>query len=254
MRRVWILPDAHAEPNEKDEFERFAAVGRFVARRFCDYDLFVCLGDFADMPSLASQAKAGELEGDRCLADICAARQAARKLAKGFGKRWNARSASLLLGNHEDRAWRFEAENPKLEGTLTTALLGAFESAGCFGSIVPYPKVLRFGQLIFAHHLRDGSGRAVASVSKLPSRAPRAAGIFVGHSHVVGLDVRAGICGKVWAVSCGCFVDPSVLTSPPKWAESVSAGWWSGIVCASVSDAMDEVLGVDFIPYEEVVR
>src|SRR5687768_6321108 len=71
--KVLIIPDAHAHPQFDNT--RFSWLGQLIADE--RPDTIVCLGDFADMPSLSGYDKGKKsFEGRRYKKDIDAARDA----------------------------------------------------------------------------------------------------------------------------------------------------------------------------------
>ena len=82
-----IIPDAHA--NTDYDNERFTHLGKFIIKHKPDY--IVCLGDFADMPSLSSYDKGTKgFEGKRYKKDIESCINAQEKLLDPL-RRYNAR-------------------------------------------------------------------------------------------------------------------------------------------------------------------
>ena len=72
-----IIPDAHASPGYDNE--RFTAVGQFLMDERPEY--VVCLGDWADLPSLSSYDKGTRgFEGRRYSKDVKAVIDAQEKL------------------------------------------------------------------------------------------------------------------------------------------------------------------------------
>ncbi len=120
-----IIPDAHAAPDYDNE--RFTAAGQFVMDERPEY--VVCLGDWADLPSLSSYDKGTRgFEGRRYQKDVASAVDAQEKFfapIKKFNeqKRKNKEKQYkpkliMCLGNHEDRITRATQFAPELHGAI----------------------------------------------------------------------------------------------------------------------------------------
>ena len=102
-----IIPDAHAAPGYDNE--RFTAVGQFVMDERPEY--VVCLGDWADLPSLSSYDKGTRgFEGRRYQNDVASAVDAQDKFFAPI-KKFNEQKRNnkekqykpkliMCLGNH----------------------------------------------------------------------------------------------------------------------------------------------------------
>src|SRR3972149_6749407 len=119
--------------------ERRAPAGKYIAAK--RPDVVVCIGDFADLPSLSTWDKPGSLntEGRRYKADLDAVYRAMDTLMTPIVK---ARGYQPLLietdGNHEDRITRAVSADPRLAGTISTADL-RYEEYGWCGYPFPSP-------------------------------------------------------------------------------------------------------------------
>jgi len=98
-------------------------------------DKVICLGDFADMPSLSSyDVGKKSFEGRRYKADVEASHEAMKALltplwdynrrAKRFKEKQYKPELILTLGNHENRINRAVNDSPQLEGVLSINDLG----------------------------------------------------------------------------------------------------------------------------------
>src|SRR4051812_13971284 len=105
-----VIPDAHAKPGISNE--RFEWLAKYILIK--KPDTIVCLGDFADMPSLSSyDVGKKSFEGRRYKDDIKSVKDAMNKLMSPIDE-FNKQAALahkvrykprlvLTLGNHEDR-------------------------------------------------------------------------------------------------------------------------------------------------------
>lgn len=104
----FILPDVQAKPNQ--DFTFLTCAGKFVAEH--KPDVIICIGDFADMPSLSSYDKGKKsFEGRRYTDDIKAAHNAMKAFMQPIWDEQNSQRKNkkkiykprmvLTLGNHE---------------------------------------------------------------------------------------------------------------------------------------------------------
>lgn len=121
----FIIPDCQVRPG--DDFRYLRNIGKYIAEK--KPDVIVCLGDFADMPSLSSyDVGKRQFEGRRYKNDIEAVHEAMDALVEPIDnekirlfnnkkKRWNPRMV-MTIGNHENRINRAVDNDAKLEGVL----------------------------------------------------------------------------------------------------------------------------------------
>ena len=158
-----IIPDVQTKPGVPTEHLRW--VGNYIAEK--RPDVVVCLGDFADMPSLCSfNLGKAEAEGQRYSFDIAAAKEAMEvlmapiKATKGYKPR-----LVMTLGNHEDRIDREAESNPKLVGAISTKDL-AYCRWGW--EVYPFLKVVKIDGWEYSHFFTSGAmGRPVSSAAAM---------------------------------------------------------------------------------------
>jgi len=196
-RMHMVIPDVQCRPDV--DYKHLKWIGNYAADK--QPDVIVCLGDFADMPSLSgySVGKAAA-EGKRYAADIAAAKDAMRLLMQPVRKvrRWHP-SLEMTLGNHEDRIDREAETNPRWQGFLSSAALG-YQDAGW--TVHPYLKVAKIDAVEYSHFFISGSmGRPVSSASALLRQ--RQCSAVMGHVQRIDVAVHpntqyiglfAGIC------------------------------------------------------------
>lgn len=126
MIRHLIIPDAQIKPGGSTEHIDWAAQAIVEYRP----SVIIVIGDWWDFQSLNSHSAPGsvELENSRYLDDVNAGNEAFRRLvapmererarlAKNRAKRWNPRKV-FIMGNHEHRADRVAANEPKWAGVI----------------------------------------------------------------------------------------------------------------------------------------
>ena len=110
MSKILVIPDAHAHPEYDNN--RFSSLGQLIVEE--RPDRVVCIGDFADMPSLSSYDRGTRgFEGRRYHRDVEATRDAMDQLMtplysynakrKKNKKRRYRPELVMCLGNHEAR-------------------------------------------------------------------------------------------------------------------------------------------------------
>jgi predicted MPP superfamily phosphohydrolase len=228
--KLLIIPDAHAHPDYDNT--RFDLLGALIADE--KPDVIVCLGDFADLPSLSSydRGKKG-FEGRRYQRDLDAARDALSRLRLG---RSNARCI-MLLGNHEARIDRAVSDRAELEGTMSTRDLWY----GLHFDVVPYEDTAVVCGFSMSHHFASGVGGRPISGSGVAAQMSRMLmqSAVIGHNHVLDLAERTRPDGtKVVSLSAGCFVHPRAREG---WNRSTAHMYWNGVVL--MDDARDGYYG-----------
>lgn len=146
-----VIPDAQQKPGVDPSF--LAHVGKYIADK--RPERIICIGDFADMPSLSSYDKGKrEFEGRRYRRDIDAAKRAMEVLmepilkAPGYDP-----TMVMLLGNHEDRIDRATSLSPELDELMSTRDLG-YEEAGW--NVSPFLEVVIIDGVAYSHYFTSG--------------------------------------------------------------------------------------------------
>lgn len=171
----FLLPDVQVKPNQDYDFLRWA--GRYAADH--KPDVIVCIGDFADMPSLSSyDVGTKAFEGRKYIDDIAATKEAmatflkpikdeTAKLAKNRKKKWEPRLV-LTLGNHENRINRAVNLDRKLEGLISIDDL-EYEKFGW--EVIPFLQPIIIDGVSYAHYFCTGvRGNPVSSARALVAK------------------------------------------------------------------------------------
>lgn len=192
MRHL-IIPDCQVRPGDDLQFLR--CIGNYIVEK--KPEKVICLGDFADMPSLSSyDVGKKSFEGRRYTADIHAARAGMETLIgpiKEYNRRMRKTKHSqyipdlkLLLGNHEHRIERAVENDAKLEGLLSTDDLG-FEDWGW--DVFPFLQVVVLDGVAYSHYFTTGvAGRPASSAAAQLRRTNMSA--IAGHQQ--GLQIHTG--------------------------------------------------------------
>ena len=170
-KTIMVLPDVQAKPGA--DFSYLRRIGMYMVEK--KPDVVVCIGDFADMPSLSSYDKGKKaFEGRRYKRDVEAAQFAMQAF---LGPMWEHNQTAkakykprmvLTLGNHEERINRATNEDAKLDGVLSIKDL-AYEEYGW--EVVPFLEVVVIEGIAFSHYFTTGvmgrpAGTAQAQLRK----------------------------------------------------------------------------------------
>lgn len=171
----FIIPDCQVRPG--DDFNYLHKIGQYIADK--QPDVIVCLGDFADMPSLSSyDVGKRQFEGRRYIKDIQAAIDAMatlmhpvaslqRQQRRNKKKVYEPRMV-MTLGNHENRIKRAVDNDPKMEGMIREDDLG-YSNFGW--EVFPFLDVVVIDDIAYSHYFPTGvagrpAGTANAQLSK----------------------------------------------------------------------------------------
>lgn len=171
---IAVIPDCQVRDGVPTDHLTWA--GKYIAAK--KPNVIVCIGDFADMPSLSSYDKGKKsFEGRRYRKDIDAARRGMECLVAPLHQvaKYKPRMV-LTLGNHEDRITRAIEDDAKLDGTLS---LDDLKYADAGWTVYPFLLGVKIGGVTFCHYMTSG-------VMGLPCKTP--ASIIAKHhmSCVVG--------------------------------------------------------------------
>lgn len=238
MANILVIPDPHAHPDFDND--RFIALGKFILKE--KPDVIVCIGDFADLPSLSSYDKGKKsFEGRNYRRDKAATWDALEKLHKPVNQ-YNARRQKnkekqyrprwvMCLGNHEDRINRAVNDNPELDWDVSDL---RFEEYGW--EVHPFGARVIIEGIAFSHYFASGvKGAAISGENIGKSMIQKNLMSSVqGHSHMFDHSERSRADGiKVFGMSVGCFSHPEQIEG---WNAKQHHMWWHGIVCIDETD------------------
>lgn len=167
-----VIPDVQVKPGNSTEF--LTKLGEYLVEK--KPDKIICIGDFADLPSLSSyDVGKKSFEGRRYKADIEASHAAMEAL---LGPIWdyNNRALSnkkkrylpeliLTIGNHENRINRVVENDSKLDGTISLDDL-RYEEYGW--KVIPFLDVELVDGIAYSHYFTTGVlGRPALSARNL---------------------------------------------------------------------------------------
>ena len=170
MTKHLIIPDCQVRPGDNLAF--LNRIGEYIVEK--KPDVIVCIGDFADMPSLSSyDVGKKSFEGRRYKNDVEAVHEAMSILLEPMQDYNHRRVVNkkaaykprmiLTLGNHEHRIERAVNSDPKLEGVLETRDLAYHE----FGwEVYPFLDVVVVDGVAYSHYFTSGVlGRPATSAA-----------------------------------------------------------------------------------------
>ncbi len=168
MTKHLVIPDVQLKAGDSLTFLR--RIGNYIVDK--QPDVVVCIGDFADMPSLSSyDVGKKSFEGRRYRSDVEVTHRGMEALLgplqefnerakRNHKERYNPRLV-LTIGNHEERILRAIEGDPKLDGTLSLSDL-KYEEFGW--EVHPYLQPVVIDGIAYCHYFTSGvMGRPVAS-------------------------------------------------------------------------------------------
>ena len=159
--KILVLPDVQAKPGH--DFTFLKHIGEYIVEK--QPDTVVCIGDFADMPSLSSyDVGRKSFEGRRYIHDVEATHQAMEALLqplqefnraakRNHKERYRPRLV-LTLGNHEQRIVKAVESDAKLDGVLSINDLN-YEQYGW--EVYPFLDVVVIDGVAFSHYFTSGT-------------------------------------------------------------------------------------------------
>lgn len=193
MTKHLVIPDVQVKPG--DDFKFLQNIGNYIVEK--KPDVIVCIGDFADMPSLSSYDVGKKtFEGRRYKADIEATYRGMETL---LGPLWDfnrkqrrtkhaiyAPRLVLTLGNHEDRITRAVEGDPKLDGTIGLEDL-AYAKYGW--EVYPFLQPVTIDGVCYSHYFVTGTAGRPCSTAQLQLNKKHMSCI-AGHQQ--GLQIATG--------------------------------------------------------------
>jgi len=193
MSKILVLPDCQVKPDHDVSY--LSKIGQYIVEK--KPDTVVCIGDFADMPSLSSyDVGRKSFEGRRYTKDVEATHVAMDTLLsplrqhnlaakKHHKERYNPRLV-LTLGNHEERISRAVEGDAKLEGVLSIDDL-EYEKHGW--EVYPFLDVVVIDGVAFSHYFTSGTlGRPSTSAAAQLNKKHMSC--IAGHQQ--GLQIATG--------------------------------------------------------------
>lgn len=172
MTKHYLIPDAQVKAGVNTDHLEWC--GKYIVDQ--KPDVVICIGDFADMPSLSSyDVGKKSFEGRTYRADIDAAKAGMERLmrpifdeklriARRRLKKWNPRMV-MCLGNHEHRIIRAIDDDRKLDGLIAIDDLGYADYGW---EVHPFREVVVIDGVCYSHYFVSGQKQlAIATARNL---------------------------------------------------------------------------------------
>src|SRR4030042_361431 len=189
-----IIPDVQCK--EGVDISHMEWIGKYAAEK--KPDVIICLGDFADMPSLSSYDVGKKIfEGRSYTSDITAANVAMAslmapiyneqdRLIRNKDKRWNPKLV-MTLGNHENRINTAINNDRKLDGLISTDDLH-YKQHGW--EVHPFLEVVIIDGIAYSHYFTTGvMGRPVTTARMLTTK--KFMSCTMGHVQKTEIDMSS---------------------------------------------------------------
>lgn len=187
-----VIPDCQVKPGV--DISHMDWIGQYIVDK--KPDVIVCIGDFADMPSLSSYDKGKRsFEGRTYREDVESVHRAMKRLLapmEAHNADLRARKKGpykprmvMCLGNHEDRIRRAVEDDARLFGTIGVEDLKYKE----FGwEVHPFLGVVCIDGIAYSHYFTSGvMGRPVSSARALVRSRHMSA--TMGHTQRCDIDL-----------------------------------------------------------------
>ena len=213
-----FIPDVQAKPGNDFTFLRY--IGEFIIDKMPD--VIVCIGDFADMPSLSSYDKGKKsFEGRRYKADIAAAKDAMDILlapTRDYNNRMRRTKHALYqprmvltLGNHEERILRAVESQAEFDGVI-----GYHDLPYGDWEVIDYLVPIDIDGVLYVHYLANPmSGKPYAGTA-LNQLSKVGQSFCVGHKQTLDIATRFTLGGQQqWGIVCGaCYEHDEFYKGP----------------------------------------
>jgi len=255
-----VIGDAHVESH--DNLDRFEALGELIVDTLPD--TIVQIGDFLSLDSLSAWDlnKRAKMEGRRLSEELKNGREAVERMMRPLARlRANQREMKkkiynprkiAILGNHEDRLYRYLDTHPELIDVVDPFRSIGFERYGW--ERVDYRDYIYVEGVAFTHTPMNGMNRPISgnNIMSMAAKGHTTSVIF-GHTHKfqIGTDTRHGNGARqTMAINCGCYFE-----GVPEYARGSSASkdWWRGILILEHDEFENGIFGIKAIRMEQLM-
>lgn len=235
MTKHLIITDPQIKPGRETSFLR--AIGNYSADK--KPDTIVCIGDFADMPSLSLyDVGKKSFEGRTYKEDIQSVHEGmsvlmspiqneVARIARNKKKKWKPRLV-MTLGNHEQRISRAVELDRKLDGLISIDDL-QYEKWGW--EVIPFLKPIIIDGIAYAHYFCSGAmGRAIGSARQLVMKKHMSC--IAGHQQ--GRDVSYDKRGDGKRITC--IIAGSSYPDNEDYLNEQTNDHWRGVILLNEVD------------------
>lgn len=196
-RKHCVIPDCQVKPGVPIDHLEWA--GHYISDK--RPDVIVCIGDFADLPSLSSYDKGKRAaENRRYKHDVESVHKAMELLMAPIVRAKDYKPRMVMtLGNHENRIVRYGDDNPELHESVSVYDLG-YEAWGW--EVYPFLEVVKVDGIEYSHYFTTGvMGRAANSAAAMLRE--RQCSCTMGHSQYYDMAIHKKTQQR--ALMAGCF-------------------------------------------------
>lgn len=178
-----VIPDVQAKSGVP--LDHLELAGKYIADK--KPDVIICIGDFADMPSLSSYDKGKRsAENKRYTEDVKATHHAMELLMTPIVNETGYKPRLVMtLGNHEERIVRFGDDNPAMHGVATLQDLG-YEAWGW--EVYPFLQPVKIDGISYCHYFYNPNTGKPYGGENLHTRL-KTVGMSFTMGHQQGLSV-----------------------------------------------------------------
>lgn len=235
MTKHLIITDPQIKPNTDSSHMEWA--GLYAVKH--KPDVIICIGDFADMPSLSSydigkksfegRTYKDDIESVHAAMELFMApiRAEIERLKKNKKKAWNPRFV-MTLGNHEHRIDRAIENDRKLDGLISINDL-KYEEAGW--EVIPFLEPIVIDGVVYSHYFTSGPmGRPIGSARLLITKKHMSC--FAGHQQGRDVSYATRADGK----RITCIIAGSYYQHDEGYMDHQSNKHWRGLVALNEVD------------------
>lgn len=223
-RKHLVIGDAHAKPGTSND--RFDWLGQLIYDE--EPDVVICIGDFADCPSLSSYDKGRKsFEGRRYRLDVEATIDAQEKMFKWINRMERRPRMVHCLGNHDEgRIKRVTQSSPEFDGLIS---IDDFKYREFGWEVYPFLDRVVVDGIAYSHYFTSGiMGRPIGGENAAATLIKKQyMSCTAGHSHFRDFAERTRADGKkMMGLVTGCFFEHSETYA----GVGGNSLWWRGIV------------------------
>lgn len=215
-----VIGDAHARPDQC--LVRFSRLGRMC--NVLRPDVVVCIGDWADMPSLSSYDKGKRsFEGRRYVKDIDSANVALDLFHRELSPDYKPELV-FIVGNHEHRIHRACNDASEFDGLIG---LDDLDFAARGWKVIPFLQPHCIDGVTYSHYFTSRNTPSAVSGEYAAAALVRQkmTSCVAGHSHMLDYARRADVNGNaIHGLHVGCYTDAFEDYAGPS-----NNIWWRGI-------------------------
>jgi len=224
VRRVCAIGDLHMAPGV--DFQHMTWIGRHVAETRPDN--VIQIGDAFDMESCEFHSAPGSAANSKrpaVIEDIEAGEEVFDAYHKEVGL--GEVPHDVVLGNHENRAWRLEEAAPNLRGTVTLQIEQFF--ARYRWKVTPYRHWIFMEGVGFSHVPISIMGKPIGGrypENNIGNQTTHS--IVFGHTHRQNHVTvpKIGVNNSITVTNVGSAMPHGFV---PRWADGNTTGWTYGI-------------------------